>query len=142
VSAPSRMCLLGFGEVGTILADDLHARGFVLSAWDLRFPDAGSAPARAVAERTVRVGSDARDSVRDVDLVISADTAVAHLAGALARPVWTAIRFQPEWRWLEGRSDPPWYPTMWLFRQPAIGDWESVFAEMSRYLERHWQEPR
>jgi len=77
-----------------------------------------------------------------LDLVISADTAVAHLAGALARPVWTAIRFQPEWRWLEGRSDPPWYPTMWLFRQPAIGDWESVFAEMSRYLERHWQEPR
>ena len=74
-----------------------------------------------------------------LDLVISADTAVAHLAGALARPVWTAIRFQPEWRWLEGRSDPPWYPTMWLFRQPAIGDWEGVFAEMSRYLERHWQ---
>jgi len=75
-----------------------------------------------------------------LDLVISADTAVAHLAGALARPVWTAIRFQPEWRWLEGRSDPPWYPTMWLFRQPAIGDWESVFAEMSRYLEKLWQE--
>jgi tetratricopeptide (TPR) repeat protein len=75
-----------------------------------------------------------------LDLVISADTAVAHLAGALARPVWTAIRFQPEWRWLEGRSDPPWYPTMWLFRQPAIGDWESVFVEMSRYLERFWRE--
>lgn len=75
-----------------------------------------------------------------LDLVISADTAVAHLAGALARPVWTAIRFQPEWRWLEGRGDPPWYPTMWLFRQPAIGDWESVCAEMSRYLEKLWQE--
>ena len=76
--------------------------------------------------------------MESLDLVISADTAVAHLAGALARPVWTAIRFQPEWRWLEGRSDPPWYPTMWLFRQPAIGDWESVFAEMSAYLEKHW----
>jgi len=79
-------------------------------------------------------------AMASLDLVISADTAVAHLAGALAQPVWTAIRFQPEWRWLEGRSDPPWYPTMWLFRQPAIGDWESVFAEMSAYLEKLWEE--
>lgn len=79
-------------------------------------------------------------AMASLDLVISADTAVAHLAGALGHPVWTAIRFQPEWRWLEGRSDPPWYPTMWLFRQPAIGDWESVFAEMTRYLEKFQQD--
>lgn len=72
-----------------------------------------------------------------LDLVISADTAVAHLAGALGRPVWTGIRFQPEWRWLEGRSEPPWYPTMWLFRQPALGDWGSVFADMAAYLAKH-----
>ncbi len=75
-----------------------------------------------------------------LDLVISADTAVAHLAGALGRPVWTAIRFQPEWRWLEGRNDPPWYPTMWLFRQPVLGDWDSVFAEMAGYLEQFRRE--
>lgn len=71
-----------------------------------------------------------------VDLVISADTAVAHLAGALGRPVWTAIRFQPEWRWLEGQSESPWYPTMWLFRQPALGDWDSIFIDMEGYLKK------
>lgn len=75
-----------------------------------------------------------------LDLVVSADTAVAHLAGALGQPGWTAIRFQPEWRWLEGRSEPPWYPTMWLFRQPSLGDWDSVFAEMGRYLDKLWRE--
>ena len=75
-----------------------------------------------------------------LDLVVSADTAVAHLAGALGQPTWTAVRFQPEWRWLEGRSEPPWYPTMWLFRQPALGDWDSVFAEMGRYLDKLWRE--
>ncbi|WP_421725747.1 tetratricopeptide repeat protein [Bauldia sp.] len=72
-----------------------------------------------------------------LDVVISADTAVAHVAGALGRPVWTAIRYQPEWRWPEGKSEPPWYPTMWLFRQPAVGDWDSVFAEMAAYLAKH-----
>ncbi|MCP4382710.1 MAG: tetratricopeptide repeat protein [Hyphomicrobiales bacterium] len=72
-----------------------------------------------------------------LDLVISADTAVAHLAGALGRPTWTGIRFQPEWRWPEGKSEPPWYPTMWLFRQPAIGDWAGVINDMSTYLSKH-----
>ncbi|MCB1488655.1 MAG: tetratricopeptide repeat protein [Bauldia sp.] len=75
-----------------------------------------------------------------LDLVVSADSAVAHLAGALGQPTWTAIRFQPEWRWLEGRNEPPWYPTMWLFRQPAIGDWAGVFTEMGSYLEKLWKE--
>jgi len=86
MTAPCRICLLGFGEVGTILADDLLARGRDLSAWDLMFSEAGSGPARAVAERSVRAGSDARDSVRDVELVISAVTAAqtAAAAGAVA----------------------------------------------------------
>ena len=72
----------------------------------------------------------------NLDLVISVDSAVAHLAGALARPVWTAIRRQPEWRWLEARTDSPWYPTMRLFRQAEIGDWTGVIAGMADELRK------
>jgi hypothetical protein len=72
--------------------------------------------------------------VSALDLVISTDTAVAHLAGALARPVWTALPVVPEWRWLLDRNDSPWYPTMRLFRQTHRGDWESVVAALAAAL--------
>ena len=65
-----------------------------------------------------------------LDLVISADTMPAHLAGALGRPVWTLLAWAPDWRWLEEREDSPWYPTMRLFRQPRPGDWEAVAARV------------
>jgi tetratricopeptide (TPR) repeat protein len=64
--------------------------------------------------------------VANLDLVISVDTSVAHLAGALARPVWMMVQFDPDWRWLLVRTDSPWYPSMRLFRQPARGAWEPV----------------
>jgi tetratricopeptide (TPR) repeat protein len=69
-----------------------------------------------------------------LDLVISSDTAVAHLAGALGRPVWTALSLSPEWRWLLGRSDSPWYPTMRLFRQTTAGEWNAVGNEITAAL--------
>ena len=69
-----------------------------------------------------------------LDLVISCDTAMAHLAGALARPTWVALRDAAEWRWLQDRDDSPWYPGMRLFRQAARGDWGSVFAAMETQL--------
>jgi hypothetical protein len=68
------------------------------------------------------------------DLVISCDTATAHLAGALGRPAWTALKSVPEWRWQTGRSDSPWYPTMTLYRQPSANDWTSVANAMARDL--------
>ena len=66
------------------------------------------------------------------DLVITSDTAVAHLAGALGVPVWVALKFVPDWRWMLDRADSPWYPTMRLFRQTIDGDWKGLFAEMEK----------
>ena len=69
--------------------------------------------------------------LNELDLVITIDTAVAHLAGALGRPVWLLLPFAGEWRWLENRSDSPWYPTMRVFRQARPGDWAGVIAEVT-----------
>ena len=69
-----------------------------------------------------------------LDLIISSDTSTAHLAGALARPVWTLLPFVPDWRWMLERGDTPWYPTMRLFRQQTHGDWPGAFAEVGNAL--------
>ncbi len=70
----------------------------------------------------------------NMDIVVSIDTAVAHLAGALGARAWTALSFAPDWRWLLERQDSPWYPTMRLFRQQALGDWDEVFDEIAAAL--------
>jgi hypothetical protein len=69
-----------------------------------------------------------------LDLVISVDTAVVHLAGGLGVPVWVLNRFDTCWRWLLGRSDSPWYRSATLFRQPVLGDWDSVMREVAAAL--------
>ena len=68
--------------------------------------------------------------IANLDLVVAVDTSVVHLAGALARPVWAMLAFAPDWRWLLGREDSPWYPSVRLFRQARAGDWESVIARV------------
>jgi hypothetical protein len=72
--------------------------------------------------------------VEGLDLVISVDTSVVHLAGALGKPVWLLDRFDHCWRWIDGRGDSPWYPGLRIYRQPRAGDWESAVAEASRDL--------
>jgi tetratricopeptide (TPR) repeat protein len=69
-----------------------------------------------------------------VDLVISSDTSVVHLAGAMGKPVWVLLHTDADWRWLVDRGDSPWYPTARLFRQPEIDDWESVVARVADEL--------
>jgi Flp pilus assembly protein TadD len=72
----------------------------------------------------------------NLDLLISVDTAVVHLAGAMARPVWNLLPYVPDWRWLLDRSDTPWYPTMRLLRQKSRGDWRTVFDQAAAELKR------
>jgi tetratricopeptide (TPR) repeat protein len=74
--------------------------------------------------------------IDNLDLVISVDTAVAHLAGAIGKPVWLLNRFDTCWRWLRGRDDSPWYPTLRQFRQPNPGDWSPVIAAVHDALGR------
>jgi Flp pilus assembly protein TadD len=73
--------------------------------------------------------------MQNLDLIISTDTSVPHLAGALGLPVWLALAHVADWRWLMNRSDSPWYPTMRLFRQPQPGDWHSVFTAIATELQ-------
>jgi tetratricopeptide (TPR) repeat protein len=77
---------------------------------------------------------DTAAAMMNLDLVITSDTSIAHVAGALGVPVWVALQFSPSWRWLLERDDSPWYPTMRLFRQSRFGNWEDVFADMAHQL--------
>jgi Flp pilus assembly protein TadD len=96
------------------------------AAWD-------GPPIRNVA-RDLGDWADTAALIAALDLVVTVDTAIPHLAGAMGAPVWLMNRFDPCWRWLETRADSPWYPTLRLFRQPAMGDWDSVLAELRAEL--------
>ena len=76
----------------------------------------------------------------NLDLVVTVDTAVGHLAGALGLPVWVALPFVACWRWLLDRDDSPWYPTMRLFRQSKPGDWGEVFECIAAELQKRSEE--
>ena len=94
----------------------------------------------AALPEIIHLGSELEDFadtaavISQLDLVISVDTAVAHLAGAMAKPVWILLPSAPDFRWLVGRDDSPWYPTARLFRQTKLGDWPSVIARVREAL--------
>lgn len=78
--------------------------------------------------------TDTAAAIENLDLIISVDTSVLHLAGAMGKPAWAMLPFAPEWRWMLSRTDSPWYPTMRLFRQDAWNGWDSVFRRIAEEL--------
>ena len=78
--------------------------------------------------------TDTAAALHNLDLIVSVDTAVLHLAGAMGKPVWALLPFTPDWRWLLDRQDSPWYPTMRLFRQRKWGCWDDVFQRIAKEL--------
>jgi hypothetical protein len=97
---------------------------------------AGRFPVADLGDGDHRSLMDTAAIIANLDLVITCDSAVAHLAGALGAPVWTALPRGADWRWQLDREDSPWYPTMRLFRQQAVGDWQEVFRRMAARLEQ------
>ena len=94
-----------------------------------------------VGERPINLDAQLLDfsetaaAIANLDLVIAVDTAVAHLAGALGKPVWILLPHTADWRWLNTRTDSPWYPTARLFRQSSPGNWEQVVEQVRCALE-------
>jgi tetratricopeptide (TPR) repeat protein len=92
------------------------------------------------AETICDIGSHCQDfadtawAIDQLDLIISVDTSVAHLAGAMGKPTWVLLPFAPDWRWLLVRQDSPWYPTMKLFRQTACNNWQTAITAINSYL--------
>ncbi len=111
------MTACGFSVYSSRPGQELADAGFPVVDWGSRFDEASL--------------EDLAAALVNVDLVITVDTAAAHLAGALGRPVWTVLQFVPDWRWLLDRSDSPWYPTMRLFRQKQYGNWGEVFERVT-----------
>jgi tetratricopeptide (TPR) repeat protein len=103
---------------------------------EFRMQNSESFPIVNVGEFDTEHGAfmDTAAIMMNLDLVITSDTSVAHLAGALGVQVWVALPLVPDWRWLLDRNDSPWYPTMRLFRQKQVGDWAGVFEEIEAAL--------
>jgi len=100
----------------------------------LQLPNWKGSKPLSVPSPAVRTFVDTAAMIMSLDVVITVDTVVAHIAGALGRPVWTLIPYGPDWRWSINRDDTPWYPSMRLFRQPKPGDWGTVIASVQAAL--------
>jgi tetratricopeptide (TPR) repeat protein len=141
--------LVWAGSPRAKISDDLRTRGLDVFAPlgqmpNVRFFSLQKGPESNLARppglemtdftRDLNDFADTAALIENLDLVISVDTSVAHLAGALAKPVWVLIPFSSDFRWLMDRTDSPWYPTMRLFRQKQRNDWQGVVAEMADAL--------
>jgi hypothetical protein len=93
----------------------------------------GSPPPEGVTDLTqgIRDFADTAQALAGLDLLISVDTSIVHLAGAIGRPAWVLIAYTPDWRWQLDRSDTPWYPSLRLFRQKKPGDWAGVIEDVA-----------
>jgi tetratricopeptide (TPR) repeat protein len=117
----------------------LELRGIQFVALQKELPDAEAALFQStgvpsfLGERLHDL-ADTAAIIAMLDLVITIDTSIAHVAGAMGKPTWVVLPFSADWRWLRHRSDSPWYPTARLFRQPAPGDWPSVVTQVAAAL--------
>ena len=111
---------LQYGDCKNELADFKHRHGVIVHDWNDADP--------------LRNLDDFAAQITALDLVISVDNATVHIAGALGVPVWTLLPYAADWRWLRNRADSPWYPSMRLFRQSGLNDWQSAFAHVAAEL--------
>jgi hypothetical protein len=142
----ARPWLQGFTSVDRRRSADLAAFAPLAPVRGVRFVSlqAGTAAAQGQEPPQGMELTDPMEAVRDfadtaaiianLDVVISVDTSVAHLAGAMGKPVFLLDRYDNCWRWLHGRNDTPWYPSMTIFRQPRPGDWMSVMHRVASAL--------
>jgi tetratricopeptide (TPR) repeat protein len=115
---------------------DVPGATFVNAQRDLRPSDEAAVAASPIVDfRTLLTDfAETAALVSELDVVVTVDTSLAHLAGAMGKPVWVLLSAVSDWRWLENRTDSPWYPTARLFRQKTLGDWTPVFAEVKTAL--------
>jgi len=129
----SRSCPLKyFSTLANIPGVSLYGLQKGVAAADIEISSEGRFLKNVGAE--LKDFNDTAGLIENLDLVISVDTAVAHLAGAMGKPIWTLLPFVPDWRWMLGREDSPWYPTMRLFRQSNRGDWIPVLTRVENEL--------
>jgi hypothetical protein len=118
------------------LATAKNARFFSVQKGGASAQTRNPPPGLTIADYTadIQTFADTAAMLANLDLIITVDTSVAHVAGAIARPVWILIPFRPDWRWMLDRDDSPWYPTMRIFRQKTRGDWADVIDRVKEAL--------
>ena len=135
LSLDSPAQFLPLGEIPgvqlVICKRDLAASNFEIGPAGEKVLDLGSR-----LDETMGAFMDTAAVLHSLDLVITSDTSLAHLAGAMNRPVWLALCDMPDWRWLLTGERTPWYPSMRLFRQPVPGDWSTVFGQLEAELRK------
>ena len=140
---PGRSCgldvLRSVGDAANALGIRLYSLQVGAAAADARRAPAGMTVIDLSAD--LNDFSDTAAAMANLDLVITIDTVTAHLAGALARPVWTILKHVAEWRWMTDREDFPWYPTMRLFRQPKPDDWHGLALRVAEELRQFTNVP-
>jgi Flp pilus assembly protein TadD len=137
----NRSCLFGNFE-GLMDLRGVHFYSLQKDAEPLNWKALSCAYAITDCSEDLNDFTDTAALIHNLDLVISVDTAVVHLAGAMGKPAWLLLPFVPDWRWMQKRADSPWYHSLRLFRQEKNGDWQTVFEKVKDELRKAYSERR